>query len=184
MPANISPQLSSLKRLRESKRLGKKPAAFLLKHHDVDQLTSSNRPEVVKCQCGLLSRAKVQSPVTCINRLLNDRAPAGLRLCDFLCEVLIHEQVLQCRVALVCLLDFVQEVGTDDAPTLPTGNSIHDNVIVGTILCHLCIACCTLEHRQEVACKSRTFQMRARAPKSMSQPIAADLALMIFMPWA
>lgn len=37
---------------------------------------------------------------------------------DLLGEVLVHEQVLQGGVPLIGLLDLVQEVRADDAPTL------------------------------------------------------------------
>ena len=62
--------------------------------------------------------AHFATPLTCIDSLLHNGAPAGLGLCDLLGEVFVHQQVLQGGVALVRLLDLIQKVGPDDAAAL------------------------------------------------------------------
>lgn len=55
---------------------------------------------------------------TGVDGLLDDAAPRVLVVRQLLGEVLVHEQVLQRRVALVRLLNLVQEAGADDAAAL------------------------------------------------------------------
>ena len=70
----------------------------------------------------MVAQANLQAGVsrgrTGVDALLDDAAPRVLVVRDLLRKVLVHEQVAERRVALVGLLDLVQEVGADDAAAL------------------------------------------------------------------